>query len=335
MLLLKSKPEIFILILLLLVSATGIADATAAFLPPATNCKDAYSVKRNIHTTQLPRFPLLNNPKCKLCHFANQRNEDQDAISVAKERQGDWTDATIVYCEKACPSGKSYLVRIQETMADQNCGDSLLRKYRVPGQFVQLRYKEEDPIFLAISSPPGKPYLEFLIKMSPRLPWLKEALIEGKSSIQLSHVMGDGFPISDNLFGPKVNQIFLIAAGSGIAPLKACIESGQLSSASPSAMTTKLYYGEWTTNDLCFTELYSMWKNDFGVEVIPVLSRQQQQASAIATRKNYAQYALERDGIVSPDKTIAIICGMDEMVGSTISILNDAGVPQDQILLNL
>jgi NAD(P)H-flavin reductase len=270
----------------------------------------------------------------------SRRNENQSAVSLAEEQQSKqiaWRDATILSSQRACLSGKSRLVRVQLD------NDATLQEYQMPGQFVQFRYKNNDPIFLAMSSPPGSPYLEFLIKMSPRLPWLNEALVDGQSFIQVSPITGEGFPLqkliaptSSNIANDtdsnsidKSDLLLMAAAGSGIAPLKACIESRKLVNiASP--RVAKLYYGEWTEEDLCFTDLFAKWEQDFGVQVIPVLSRIDNSSSRV-----YVQQRMQQDGILSTTNTAAILCGMDDMVVSATSILEQAGVSRTRILLNL
>lgn len=163
--------------------------------------------------------------------------------------------------------------------------------------------------------------------------------------------------------------VVLLAAGSGIAPLKACIESGQLlglaSSSFPQVNNTTiaLYYGEWTANDLCFTELYQEWKDTYGVTVRTVLSRshdnnddddddrprpcyvQDVLSADLAkiyhkddTRRQRPQQPLEQNNAtpVQPPQTVyAILCGMDDMIESCTQVLMDYGVPENHILLNI
>ena len=277
-------------------------------------------------------------------------SEERRANSLANDQkeQQNWRDAQIIACRPACPSGKSALIRIQVDAATQ-------KEYTIPGQFVQFRSKEGtmDPIFLAMSSAPPctargsnnhgeETSFEFLIKLSPRLPWLKEALVEG-NTIQLSPVMGKGFPLDDKLHvllsNNDIDTLLLAAAGSGIAPLKACIESGKLLSVTNKMgkNNCRLYYGEWTEDDLCFTECYQQWHEQMGVTVVPVLSRA---ATSGQDERNYVQDVIQREeralfASLSIKKTVVLLCGMDDMVEQTRQILTHAGVPEEHILLNL
>lgn len=270
---------------------------------------------------------------------ASRDEEQQAAIISSDDKSGDrrkqtWKEAEIVASCPACPSGKSTLVEVR---VDRDT----LQQYTTPGQFVQLRPDDATtaPIFLAISSAPtcGKTdavTLQFLVKLSPRLPWLLDTLVTG-NTVKISPVMGSGFSLSQLSSEADVEaeafKVILAAAGSGIAPLKACIESGLLGQRQPSQLHTILYYGEWTEEDLCFTDLYARWKDEYGVDVKRVLSR-------VPDTQGYVQKVLSQEGLVrnaDDAKSIwAILCGMDDMVDSCTRVLRDAGVDKDRILLN-
>lgn len=254
-----------------------------------------------------------------VCHASRNENKDAEGLASSFQQEEEkWRDARIRSCRPACASGKSMLIQLEV--------DEITRQeYTIPGQFVQFQWKNENAIFLAMASAPSnEDCFEFLIKKSPRLAWLDEAL-QTDNIVQISRVLGNGFPLSTQLDDEGVDRILLLAAGSGIAPLKACIESGQLPARSPH---NKLYYGEWTADDLCFTDLYDTWKQEYDVTVIPVLSRTE-------NSRDYVQQVLRNDGISSPQTTAAIVCGMDDMVESVSSVLTAAGVEENRILLNL
>lgn len=272
------------------------------------------------------------------------RDENKKATHLANEKE--WRDAVIVSSRPACPSGKSTVIELEVDQATRE-------EYTVPGQFVKFRPDDEstDPIFLAMSSAPSSVYttnsntLQFLIKMAPSLTWLPETLVVG-SAVKISCVMGSGFPIgiiednndkrcNDGSTSSNIDQILMAAAGSGIAPLKACIESGIFSSsAQQQQKQTTLYYGEWTEDDMCFTDLHDSWSQNLGITVVPVLSR-------TPDTRGYIQEVLQQEGLSSfssandSTTTYAILCGMDDMVESCTSVLIDAGVDQQRILLNL
>jgi NAD(P)H-flavin reductase len=238
-----------------------------------------------------------------------------------------WSDAKVTESKLACPSGKSVLVSVAvppETAKD----------YTVPGQYVQIRADEEDekPVFMAISSPPDpeNASFQFLVKKTTN-----NLLSEAKAgtAIQISQVLGSGYAMEENLEGYKYDfptqNVLLFAAGSGIAPLAAVVESGQLN-VKGGGRTARLYYGEQTADDLCLTDRFAAWE-EAGCEVVPVLS---QPDDSWQGRTGYVQNALEEDGIAIPRNSGALLCGMKGMTEAVKELLLAAGVFEGRVLFN-
>lgn len=227
-----------------------------------------------------------------------------------------WNDATVLSVQDACPSGKSLFWRVQVS-------PKLFDSYKNPGQFVQLRMNDKDPLFLAMCSSPFKEanVFEFLVKTTPNIPWLPT--VKSGTNVQLTNIMGNGFALEQFTESNTCNVIMCVA-GSGIAPIKACIESGKVKS------DIRLYYGEWTANDLCFTAAYTEWSEN--VNVIPCLSRE----SNGGYRHGHVQDVLERqDDTVLSLSCTAILCGMPEMEESVRRLLLRKGIPEKRILTNV
>lgn len=254
-----------------------------------------------------------------------------------------WSDCKVVSTAHACPSGKSLLWRV-------SVSPELGRSYKIPGQFVKLRLnKDIEPLFLAMCSAPSDDdnTFEFLVKTTKNINWLTG--VASGTSVQLSHVLGGGFPLEDFVSNnnnddttTSIQNVLLVAAGSGIAPLKACIESGRLNVGGTGGRTCQVYYGEWTADDLCFPTLYKDWEKA-GITIVPCLSRP---PDSWTGRRGYVQLALKEEHGSSPDgddnnnsnaaaKTSALLCGMDDMVVKVTSIFKEAGVPPRRILINL
>jgi NAD(P)H-flavin reductase len=231
-----------------------------------------------------------------------------------------WSSATVASNEAACASGKSCYIKIQvnaETYA----------QFQVPGQYVQLRLNEgmEKPLFLAMACAPGVPdennskggTLEFLVKKTESNSWLTE--IGAGAKVQMSQVLGNGYKVKENFDGYKYDfptqNIVLCAAGSGIAPIKSALESTSWlmgdSGAISGSRTATLYYGERTEADLCFTDSFETWEQEYGVVVVPVLS--QPTSEDDGHRTGYVQNALEEDGgkhafdVCSPARAASVI----------------------------
>ena len=239
-----------------------------------------------------------------------------------------WTGAKVISNEKANKSGTCVSINV-------DLDPEVAKEYTVPGQYVQVRLNEATkPLFLAIASPPlpDSNSFEFLIKSTPDNEWMTAAA--SGTELQISQVLGAGFPIQENLEGMMkfdnfpTQNILLLGVGSGVAPLKAAVESGQLGL--PRGRTARLYYGVRTPDDLCFVESFAKWE-EAGIEVVPVLS---QPPDVWEGRTGYVQTALEEDGVPIPRNCCALLCGMKGMTESVKAILLQAGVFEGRILTN-
>lgn len=240
----------------------------------------------------------------------------------------EWGTANVVTNEKACNSGMSVVLTV-EVNAESAEG------YKVPGQYVQVRLDDSTkPLFLAIASPPGSGNTyEFLIKKTEGNEWMTS--LSPGTEIQVSQVMGGGFPIEENLDGFKYDfptqNVLLFAAGSGLAPIKAAIESDQLKIGGDSSRTARLYYGERTADDLCYVDQFQKWESK-GLEVIPVLS--DPDTTSWQGRTGYVQNALEEDGIPVPRNSGALLCGMKGMTESVKDMLVKSGMFEGRVMFN-
>ena len=237
-----------------------------------------------------------------------------------------WSSAKTVSNTAACPSELCVTVVVEvdpETLAD----------YKVPGQYVQVRLNEDTkPLFLAIASAPDPENnkFEFLIKKTEGNEWATS--LKAGDALEVSQVLGNGFAMEENLDGFKYDfptqNVLLFAAGSGIAPIKAAMESGDLGL--KGGRTARLYYGERTPDDLCFTSSFQEWEES-GIQVVPVLS---QPPDSWEGRSGYVQNALEEDGVPIPRNCGALLCGQKGMAESVTDTLTKAGVFEGRILTN-
>jgi NAD(P)H-flavin reductase len=208
------------------------------------------------------------------------------------------------------------------------------KEFLIPGQYVQIRPNEDTkPLFLAISSPPEaeNPKFEFLIKKTDDNTWISDKE-SAAGSLEISQVLGGGFPVAEELDDLKYDfptqNVLLFAAGSGIAPIRSAIESGNLKTSG--ARTARLYYGVRSEEELCFVDRFPLWEKA-GVEVVPVLS---QPSESWRGRTGYVQNALEEDGVPIPRNTGALMCGMKGMTEAVTDVLTKAGVFEGRILTN-
>jgi len=249
-----------------------------------------------------------------------------------------WTEATVVSNSPACPSQSCVSLEVEVS-------SDVMEGYKTPGQYVQMNISTADedakPIFLAIASPPLKEgdenssstSFQFLIKKTDNNDWITSA--QPATKIAISQVMGGGFPIEENFEGFKYDfptqNILLFACGSGIAPIRAAIESGQLQV--EKGRTARLYYGVQTPSEMAFADRFGIWERN-GVEVVPVISRPEECKEEWIGRTGYVQSALEEDGVPVPRNSGALLCGVKGMTESVKDILTKAGCFEGRVLTN-
>lgn len=216
---------------------------------------------------------------------------------------------------------------------------SLCDSYRVPGMFVKLRAGEDGGKggFFAISCAPNlQGVFEFLIKEGEATAWVER--LEKGEAVQVSPVMGKGFPmarLNEGKFGEtgeeeRVSDVLLFATGSGIAPIRAAIESVLNGIDTRVRRKVRLFYGCRYERRMAFRERFKLWEED-GVEVIPVMSRAGEEWGG---KRGYVQHVLREMGVDRPKQTAALLCGVKGMTEEVRKYLVEAGVREDRILLN-
>lgn len=241
-----------------------------------------------------------------------------------------WEDATVLSNDDASKSCVSVTLQISPETR---------QGFTVPGQYCQVVAATPDdakPAFLAVASAPNAAAddeFEFLIKRTDNNAWITEA--EPGAVLRCSQVMGGGFPLQEELDSLKYDfptqNILLFAAGSGIAPIRSAIESGQLKTGSgQGGRTARLYYGVRSMDDVPYLGKFAQWESQ-GVEVVPVMS---QPSETYSGRSGYVQTALEEDGVAVPRNSGVLLCGMKGMVEAVKAILGQAGVFEERMLTN-
>ena len=250
----------------------------------------------------------------------------------------EWSPAVITSSASVSSSGNFVNVCV-------DVPSSVVEDYKVPGQYVQVKQNINDPegkpLFLAIASPPaadgeGGSSIEFLIKKTDNNSWITDV---ESGAIAISQVLGGGFPMEENAEGFKydfpVQNYLLFANGSGIAPIRAAIESGQLKIGKPGmgGRTARLYYGCSTPADMPYISKFSDWEEN-GVEVVPVISQPENCQGQWTGRTGYVQSCLEEDGVAIPRNTASLLCGVKGMVDSVKDLLLKAGVFEGRDMTN-
>lgn len=254
------------------------------------------------------------------------------------QQETEWNVVHVLENRVACESHRYVVIDVGVTGEK----GSLCDAYRYPGMYVKMRRDENTKAaFLAISCAPNvQGVFEFLIKDSDSTSWVSE--LEIGDPVEMSPVMGKGFPISPNLDlrgYPAIAEdsvpydLLLFATGSGIAPIRASIESFLNGLNLAQRRTVKLYYGTQFPQRMAFTDRFALWRED-GVEVIPVMSQPELSADLWQGRTGYVQDALAEDGVEAPQQTGALLCGHRGMTEDVAKVLAEAGVDEKRILMN-
>jgi NAD(P)H-flavin reductase len=315
------------------VSAASLAGRSSA-MPVHTRCATSLAPSSFAPALRLSTSVIAS----QILSHQQQLHQRSSRVVVrmgAKQMETDWNSVKVLENTVICED-HHYLVINVGTTAETG---SLCDAYRFPGMYVQIRKNDAGkPGFFAISCAPNlQGVFEFLIKDAESTEWMTH-LAPG-DTVQMSPVMGKGFPTSTRLdmfpYPPipeeeRPRDILLFATGSGIAPIRAAIES-RLNGINPAQRgTVKLYYGARYPDRMAYKDRFDLWKSD-GIEVIPVLSRP---PSDWTGRTGYVQDALKEDGIANPSQTGALYCGVKGMTEDVRTILLGAGVKEDRVLSN-
>lgn len=164
--------------------------------------------------------------------------------------QTDWNAATVESTTKVGEDRYKLLVNVR---------DEVSRGYTVAGQFVQVRVDEDKkPAFIALANKPNMdtPHFEMIIKTNDGTAGDICSLKEGQE-LELSAVMGKGFRVEERAPAKLCPRVVLFATGTGIAPIKALIDSGELDIAKRE--NVELYYGYKNENFCAYEEEFDNW----------------------------------------------------------------------------
>ena len=123
-----------------------------------------------------------------------------------------------------------------------------------------------------------------------------------------------------------ITDVILFAAGSGISPLRATIESGALSDKS-----VKLYYGCQTPAQMSYSDKFDAWEK-LGVDVTAVVSKPDGTDWKGAT--GYVQDVAKAAGVAEPKSTAILLCGMKGMAEGVKELAAECGIPEERVMAN-
>ncbi len=200
---------------------------------------------------------------------------------------------------------------------------SLQKTYTAAGQWIQAGLAETKPAIFALSGEPSHKKWSILVKNTSPLTQKITQLKEG-DSLLISEAQGKGFKMTETIG----KHIFLFAAGSGIAPIRAALLWMCKRRSQFEAIT--LYYGARNPNEFAYQREFDDWKKK-KIKIIQTISN--------TTRKDwnspvgYVQKLIPHDEIDSAHTTV-LICGMPSMIREVTSALRQKGIAKENILTN-
>lgn len=202
-------------------------------------------------------------------------------------------------------------------------GTTIAWSFEAPGQYVQVRTPQGATAFLAISSKPGEPAFEFLVKAGGEAADQLLNLPE-ESRLEMTAAMGKGYPVQHH----TGRDVLLFAVGSGISPIRSLI--WYLAGRRAEYQGVTLFFGARTPAHFAYRDELAAWQQE-GVEVVRVVSRPE--ASEGGFVRGYVQDAVAAHPI-DPARTVAFVCGMKGMVEGVTEELAKLGVSRDRIFQN-
>jgi len=199
----------------------------------------------------------------------------------------------------------------------------------MPGQFVMLEVPGIGEAPFSISSSPVRHGdIELCIRRAGNLTNFLSRMERGVH-VGISGPFGTSFPVEEM----RGQNIFLIAGGLGIAPLRAPILS-VLENRSR-YRNINIIYGAHGPSELLFTYQYEMWRKfDIDLDII-VEKPDKNWKGPVGLITEILAEKIRRPGIALGRDTYAIVCGPPVMFKFVCDMLSGAGIPMQKMFVSL
>ncbi|MEB3198050.1 MAG: hypothetical protein VKP62_12690 [Candidatus Sericytochromatia bacterium] len=220
----------------------------------------------------------------------------------------------VTVLQRACSAVD--LVSLQLDASDPALNDS----FQVPGQFVVLTPGDQR-LFVALASAPGAPVFELLLKTGGGGAADQVASMSPGERLAVSAAQGRGFP----LHASRGRHLLLLAAGSGIAPLRAVIQSIRLTRGDFGPVS--LVWGLKSMAHCPYEGELAEWR-EAGIDTTLVYS-----ATPASPGLRHVQDILDTIPLVA-EQTDVMLCGMKPMVEAAKAKLHARGIPPSAMHTN-
>lgn len=196
--------------------------------------------------------------------------------------------------------------------------------YKTPGQYVQIRTGGLKPGFFAIASAPSRPQTDLLIKRGSPLADAIAATPPG-SPLQVSIPAGRGYPFEQ----ARGRNLMIIGVGSGIAPLRAVIQS--VIDERDAYGAVQLIYGARSPHSIPYNAEMDAWQAR-EIEVIRICSQPGEHVWNGPVGR--VQDAIKTAHAQLDPRCAAFVCGMKAMVEDVKATLGNLGLPPERVFQN-
>lgn len=205
----------------------------------------------------------------------------------------------------------------------------------LPGQFVSMKFGEKSWRSYSIASTPEEEF-ELIVR-----------LVEGgvASEVFRQSKIGDTFPFKGP-FGhfvlsdtPNAHLVFC-ATGTGIAPFRGMIKT-EVQTQNPRPMT--LLYGGRNRDDIAYLDEIDTWSEDLDIQLAFSRITESEQSELQAQHPHYHIHKGRITDLLNSPSTKGepeggalteyYICGNGDMVMSVQEILEEQGIPKEQVFL--
>jgi NAD(P)H-flavin reductase len=208
----------------------------------------------------------------------------------------------------------------------------LLAAHQVPGQFVKLAAGGDETYFALADAPrPGAGWVELLVKPGGSV---ADALVAARAGdvVHMSDPIGEGYRVDLLAEG---RDLVLVAAGSGIAPIRALLLVALDRRAADPASLGRIFlcYGQARAVDFAFRAELSALADSGAADVVLCASAEGAPWSGWRGR---VQAAVAADATHwRPDATIVAVCGMPALEADIRTLAVAHGLPSDRVLTNV